>query len=327
MGQRWAIREKTIDPKYASQAIVEVNHLANHGSKMALTLPLGQNVHLSISTLPSPIEDFPMSPLIPIGTFARLCRLSIKALRLYDELGLLPPAQVDPLTGYRSYTADQAARAEIIRVLRALEVPLVDIKTVLAASPAEAATLLDAHRARVSDRVAELQNLLPLLDSLADELRELPVTSITLRDLPDIVVAAVSSLQDPAELNNQTYGQFSHIYGDIIGDRNYDEPGSPFTIHRVEESTDEGTEITWCVPVNAIEDAQGHGQIVAGGRMAVAEHHGPSLTLARTWRRLWDYIQSEGLTPHGDPREVYVRNPANTPEPAQRMTEIWWPVA
>jgi DNA-binding transcriptional MerR regulator len=43
--------------------------------------------------------------LMSIGEFARLSRLSAKALRLYDELGLLPPAQVDPGSGYRWYAA------------------------------------------------------------------------------------------------------------------------------------------------------------------------------------------------------------------------------
>jgi PPM family protein phosphatase len=41
----------------------------------------------------------PAEPLLPIGAFARSARLSPKALRLYDELGLLRPAFVDPLRG------------------------------------------------------------------------------------------------------------------------------------------------------------------------------------------------------------------------------------
>jgi DNA-binding transcriptional MerR regulator len=39
--------------------------------------------------------------LLTIGAFARASRLSAKALRRYDELGLLPPARVDSMTGYR----------------------------------------------------------------------------------------------------------------------------------------------------------------------------------------------------------------------------------
>jgi protein phosphatase len=44
--------------------------------------------------------------LLTIGTFAKASRLSPKALRLYDELGLLTPARVDPVTGYRLYAPE-----------------------------------------------------------------------------------------------------------------------------------------------------------------------------------------------------------------------------
>ena len=46
--------------------------------------------------------------LLTIGAFAKASRLSPKALRLYDELGLLPPARVDPMTGYRLYSPGTA---------------------------------------------------------------------------------------------------------------------------------------------------------------------------------------------------------------------------
>ncbi len=41
--------------------------------------------------------------MIRIGDFSRLSRVSVKALRFYDEKGLLKPVQVDPSTGYRYY--------------------------------------------------------------------------------------------------------------------------------------------------------------------------------------------------------------------------------
>ncbi|MEX1271244.1 MAG: MerR family DNA-binding transcriptional regulator, partial [Acidimicrobiia bacterium] len=53
-----------------------------------------------------------MDDLVPIGRFSRMSRLSIKALRLYDEQGLLRPARVDPSSGYRYYRLAQAKRAE-----------------------------------------------------------------------------------------------------------------------------------------------------------------------------------------------------------------------
>jgi len=67
--------------------------------------------------------------LMPIGRFARVCRLSVKH---YDDLGLLRPARVDPDSGYRYYRADQAREALSIGLLRSLDVPLPAIGQVLA---------------------------------------------------------------------------------------------------------------------------------------------------------------------------------------------------
>src|SRR4030095_5493217 len=55
-----------------------------------------------------------------ISEFSRLTRVSIKALRHYDRVGLLTPARVDPQTRYRYYAARQAQRLYQILALREL---------------------------------------------------------------------------------------------------------------------------------------------------------------------------------------------------------------
>lgn len=70
--------------------------------------------------------------MMTIGRFARLSGLSVKALRHYDETGLLQPARVDPATGYRWYRAGQARDGAIISVLRSMGVPLELVRQVLA---------------------------------------------------------------------------------------------------------------------------------------------------------------------------------------------------
>src|SRR5215469_11477457 len=62
-----------------------------------------------------------------IGLVARLAQVSVRTLRHYDDLGLLKPSHVDPLTGYRYYTPDQVLRLHRILVLRDLGVPLAQI--------------------------------------------------------------------------------------------------------------------------------------------------------------------------------------------------------
>jgi DNA-binding transcriptional MerR regulator len=61
--------------------------------------------------------------LLSIGEFSKHVRLTQKALRLYDALGLLMPSFVDEQSGYRYYTESQLERARIINLLRQLEMP------------------------------------------------------------------------------------------------------------------------------------------------------------------------------------------------------------
>ena len=75
---------------------------------------------------------------VSIGEFARLSRLSPKALRLYDELGLLPPARVDPGTGYRWYETGQLERAGLVASLRRIGVPLAQVGELLELDSAQA---------------------------------------------------------------------------------------------------------------------------------------------------------------------------------------------
>lgn len=70
--------------------------------------------------------------LMPIGRFAHLTGLTIHALRHYDDVALLHPAQTDPDTGYRRYARDQARVARLIADLRWLDLPIEEIRVVLA---------------------------------------------------------------------------------------------------------------------------------------------------------------------------------------------------
>jgi DNA-binding transcriptional MerR regulator len=82
---------------------------------------------------------------ISIGEFARRSRLSLKALRLYDERGVLVPSRVDQASGYRYYDTAQLEAARLVVMLRQLQLPLAAIRELLACDPAEAATRVAEH--------------------------------------------------------------------------------------------------------------------------------------------------------------------------------------
>lgn len=101
--------------------------------------------------------------LLTIGAFARASRLSPKALRLYDDLGLLRPAEVDPSSGYRFYHHDQLERARLVARLRRLGMPLIRIRMVCDAAPEAAAAEIAAYWSQVAAETAARQELASFL--------------------------------------------------------------------------------------------------------------------------------------------------------------------
>jgi DNA-binding transcriptional MerR regulator len=105
---------------------------------------------------------------ITIGDFSRASHLSIKTLRHYHDVGLLEPSDVDPGNGYRYYSEDQIATAQVIRRLRGLQMPVAEVKSVLAAPDSEARNRvilghldrLEANLASTAAAVAELRALI-----------------------------------------------------------------------------------------------------------------------------------------------------------------------
>jgi len=122
--------------------------------------------------------------VVTIGEFARLTRLSPKALRLYDELGLLPPARVDPDSGYRLYEPGQLERARLVASLRQIGVPLAEIKPMLDMTPSEIAAQLVALWAEVeADHTGRRELVSRLVDRLNGKRSVL--YEVATREIPD----------------------------------------------------------------------------------------------------------------------------------------------
>jgi protein phosphatase len=101
--------------------------------------------------------------LLTIGAFAKASRLSPKALRLYDELGLLPPARVDPVTGYRLYAPEQLDQARLVAWLRRLGMPLARIQHVCTLEGDAAAQEVRSFWAQVEADTAARRDLATFL--------------------------------------------------------------------------------------------------------------------------------------------------------------------
>jgi DNA-binding transcriptional MerR regulator len=117
--------------------------------------------------------------LLSIGRFAEISGLSIHALRHYDDVGLLAPAETDPRTGYRRYRRDQVPRARVIQGLRWVNLPIEELRLALddLGGPTTRRILLD-HRDRLCREQGELAARLTDLDNyLAKGITMAPTTT------------------------------------------------------------------------------------------------------------------------------------------------------
>ncbi len=100
------------------------------------------------------VRDQDAARLLSIGEFARQTGLTAKALRIYDEIGLLPPIDVDPVNARRRYAASQTQSARLIGMLRGADMSLAEIGALLA----DLAVDRDLATARLAGHLSALES-------------------------------------------------------------------------------------------------------------------------------------------------------------------------
>lgn len=188
--------------------------------------------------------------LMSIGEFARLSRLSAKALRLYDELGLLPPAQVDPDSGYRWYAAGQLDNARLVASLRQIGVPLAQIQLILSLEPEAAAAQVGAYWSGAeADHAARRDLAGYLVDRLAGKrnvMYEVKVRDIPARSLLCLLRHA-STQQEVWDLGKEVIGMLKAQ--PVPVPRVEGVAGAAFLIYYGEVNQDSDGPVEFCWPV------------------------------------------------------------------------------
>lgn len=266
-----------------------------------------------------------MENLVPIGRFSKMTRLSVKALRHYDELGLLEPAVVDAASGYRYYRLSQANRAEAIRVLRSLDMPLDGIREALSAEDMEILEkVLERHRGRLEDELARHRRMLAFLQRLIERKEGVMPYEVQVKEVPDQRVVAVRKHTSLAVIGRDIGEGFGQIMAAMRG---VPPSSAPFIVYHdvIDQETDGDIEI--CVPVEEPIEVGGDVRVVevAGGTMATTVHRGPYDEIAPAYHTLSGWVQEHGHETTGAPREIYLTDPQETPA-EDNLTEVQWPI-
>jgi DNA-binding transcriptional MerR regulator len=250
---------------------------------------------------PVPIDEFARrdalrrrargEQLIPIGQFAAAARLSLKALRLYDQSGLLPARHVDPDSGYRYYAFEQLRSATMIGLLRRSGMPLAEIGPILAdPSPVR----IDEYESALDAELADRKRILAYFRLF---LKEDDMFEVTTKHVEEQPYASRSKRMHVDELSS-----FISTTIDELA-REHELAGPPFAIfHGQVNETDDGP-VEVCVPT-----ASGDRRL-PGGELAYTLAEGPACAFPEimgAYDAVAGWAKANGRDLVGPPREIYL---------------------
>jgi DNA-binding transcriptional MerR regulator len=266
--------------------------------------------------------------LLPIGMFSRASLLSIKSLRAYHEAGILVPARVDPATGYRSYTIDQLADAAIIQRLRALDLPLEQVRQVVhARDPELTRAVLARHHDTMQSRLAETERIVAELQSGHAPATYTPVHVRTEERCDTVCVRGTVTPATFASWLDDAYATLNGLL-ERVGVA----PSGPSAALYSAEITDDDVEpveafvpIAEPFPLPAGERTVSLGEVPAA-TVAVLVHAGDYDTIGDTYRTLGAWVARHADHAGERIREWYVAGPGDVEDAADYRTEISWPI-
>ncbi|GAA3803884.1 MerR family transcriptional regulator [Nocardioides panacisoli] len=265
-----------------------------------------------------------MTDLLSIGDFSRMTFLSVKALRHYHDVGLLVPARVDEHSGYRYYATDQVATAHLIRRLRALDMPVDGVRTVLTAP--DRTTLNDAVAAHLDRMSAQLRETQETVDSLRRMLTTPGPGQVTYRDDPATTALAVRETVQAQDWVAWWLDAFAELHRTLrsSGLRRTGPDGALFPTPAF---TEEVGELVAFVPVEPGPLPRGRVELteIPAARLAVTQYDGPMVDLDQAYSAVGLWVAEQARTADGPVRERYL--PRGTADDLlDHVTEVGWPV-
>lgn len=275
-----------------------------------------------------------------IGPFSKLAKVTVKALRHYDDLGLLKPVSVDRFTGYRYYSADQLPRLNRILALKDLglsleqiarllddELPASQIRGMLRMKQAEIEEQLGAERARLARVEARLRQI--------EQEGAMPEYEVVIKKVEPQMVMGVRDVIP-------TYSDVGRLFGEVESHvaRHGGKPAGPcMAIYYDEEYRERDVDAEAATPVAeplSETDRIKYHQVPGYETVAATIHKGGYSGLPEAYAALHAWIQQNGYRIIGPDREVYLRGRTTTtleyPEgyvtsdPNEFLTEVQFPV-
>jgi effector-binding domain-containing protein len=265
-----------------------------------------------------------------IGDFSRLSQVTVKALRYYDELGLLKPAHVDRFTGYRYYSATQLPRLNRILALKDLGFALEQMKPFLEqqASPEQIRGMLHLRRSELQQHIDKEQARLARVEARLRQIEqedEMPAYDVVLKPVEAQMIVGVRRVIP-------TYPNVAELFEELLGmleTHRLQVTGPAMSIYYDGEYRERDVDVEAAIPVSAAGKGSSDApvrELPGAETMACLVHHGPYDTIYQAYNALLEWTEANNYRIDGPDREVYLQGPDKASSPVEYVTELQVPV-
>lgn len=264
--------------------------------------------------------------MLSVGEFSKICLVSVKTLHHYDRIGLLKPAQVDAVTGYRYYEVAQIERMLLIARLKRYGMTLVEIARFLDRDDFVYRLHVLKQQAEKIEQVAQEQAL--ILRELTAHLKNYERTGdimdhqkhyeVSITEAPAVAVCTSRQVMSTDEFGVYYSSIFERITRDhltpdrSIGAIYYDRVFDP-----------QGSDIALFVGIQEKDKADA---MIGGQRCAHVLHKGPYSTLPDAYAAIVAWLEENDVTWDGAPFEFYLKDQFNSRSPEEWETAIYFPI-
>lgn len=252
----------------------------------------------------------------------------MRTLRRYDEQGLLLPALVDPGNGRRYYSPAQAADARLIRLLRDIDLPLNEVRQVLAhREQGDAAPLLAVHRDRLARQLAHQLAVLDELDTLLADPRTLTAPEVLQRRLPEQLALTLRVTMPLPDLGAAFGALAARLHRELRAHA-VNPAGPMLSVYHGDELDPQAVDVEIALPIwhrLAVRDGGISQHLLPAAEVAATLHAGPYHGIGSAYRAIAAWSADAGHTLGTQPRETYLVGPDRA-EPDGLRTEVAWPL-
>jgi DNA-binding transcriptional MerR regulator len=250
----------------------------------------------------------------------------MRTLRHYHRIGLLEPAEIDPVTGYRRYTIEQTPTAQVIRRFRDMDMPLEEIGAGVSEPDLRTRNhLIAAHLGRLEASLARTERAVASLRDLLEHPAR--TASIAHRRVPATPAAAISETIDLQDALPWFRGALGELQA-MLAAQQVVPTGHPCGIFDSDLFANERGEATIFVPCEGAVHPLGRVKpfVAPAAELALTLHAGRHADLDRTYGALATYVAQHALGVDGPVREYYVVSPPDSPDESAWRTEVGWPI-